>query len=255
MRNNINTNLIKSISKAVKIFSCFNEVEKELSFTSICRKTGMPKTTVNRLIRTLIYYDLIEKNEESNKYKFGNKIFRYYNILISDFDIINVAYPTMKLINKITKETVNLHLLHKNKRLCISQIKGTYSLIGVTMIGDEFPLYVGATGRALLAFQSKEMIDELISSTHLKKFTKNTKIKKEAINEKLEEVRKKGYSFSIGEREEGLCSVSAPICNYKGDVIAAITVSGPHARISNRKIVEYGELLIMYAKKISKSLF
>lgn len=214
----------------------------------------MHKTTVNRLLRTLIHYGLIEKNEESNMYKFGTNIFKYYDILIKNYDIKDVAYPIMELINKITKETVNLHILHNNKRLCISQVKGKYSLVRVTMIGDELPLYIGATGRALLAFQSKEIIEKLISSIDLKLCTKNTIVSKETIKKKLEEVRNKGYSTSTGEREEGLSSISAPIFNYKRDVVAAITISGPHTRFNDKIIFKYGELLIMYTQKISKSL-
>ncbi|KJS83216.1 MAG: hypothetical protein JM58_13205, partial [Peptococcaceae bacterium BICA1-8] len=118
-------------------------------------------------------------------------------------------------------------------------------------IGDQLPLYSGASGKVLLAFQSDDFIDEVLSEK-LEPFTSNTITNVDLLRENLKRIRDKGYEITIGEREEGLCSIAVPIRNHKGAVFATLTVSGPEFRFTPELVNKVLTSLIKSGEEISR---
>jgi DNA-binding IclR family transcriptional regulator len=151
-------------------------------------------------------------------------------------------------------ETVNLYILRNRKRVCIEQVEGSHLIKRYAAIGDELPLHCGASGKLLLAFQPESEIDRVIEETGLKPWTEKSITDPVLLKKNLENIRNQGYAFTKGERETGAASIAAPIRNHTGNVVAAVTISGPDSRFTPENVERYITLVTEAARKISKNL-
>jgi len=123
----------------------------------------------------------------------------------------------------------------------------------LTHIGKRNPAYCTSSGKVLLAFSDDEIVESVINKG-LQKFNKNTVADPEQLRTYLKKVRKDGFAYSVEEFLEGVNSVAAPIYEYRGKVIAALTVVGPKQRIQTHKIPTLSKKVIQAAKEISEKM-
>jgi DNA-binding IclR family transcriptional regulator len=109
-------------------------------------------------------------------------------------------------------------------------------------------------GKALLAHQSKEEMNRIIQGIRLKPYTKNTIISKKGLKEELQEIREKGYSLDRREIEEEVECIGAPIRDHRGDVIAAISISGPQRKIGTPHEAQFVSQVVEAAALISSRM-
>jgi IclR family KDG regulon transcriptional repressor len=241
------TDSLRTVQRALDILGCFSLQETELSLTEIANKIALAKSTTTRLLTTLERNGLIIKNQETLKYKLGHKLYCLGHIAGKSMEIREVAYPIMKELRDETKETVNLYLLEDEYRVCIEQCEGLQSLRHLVKIGEKLPLWAGAGGKVLLAYQSEkfqEQIYRLVTSEQ-----RLAKLKSE-----LEIIRKEECAFSQDEREAGLSAIAAPIFGINGKVSACISISGPTQRFSLEVIYDLKIMLKQQASIISTNM-
>lgn len=247
-------NTIKSIDRAIDILMCFTQEAPELSLSEICNKVNLPKTTVFRITNTLVNRNILELNKESGKYSLGNKLINLSGIKLNSMDLREIARPLLKKLRDKTGETANLYMLDGNRRICVEQAESNQLVKRFSSIGIELPLHCGSAGKVLLAFQPESKIEEVKEESGLKPWTEKSITDFEKLKEDLEKIREQGYAYSSSEREIGAASVSAPIRNHMGEVIASITISGPETRFTDDKIEQYIPLVLDASKEISKKL-
>ncbi|NPV44413.1 MAG: IclR family transcriptional regulator [Firmicutes bacterium] len=245
---------VRAVERALDILLSFSKDEPCLSLPEICKKIGLPKSTVYRLISTLQLKGFIEQNEINGKYQPGTKLISISNILLKNMDLRKIAFPVMCGLRDASGETVNLYILRNRKRVCIEQVEGSHLIKRYAAIGDELPLHCGASGKLLLAFQPESEIDRVIEETGLKPWTEKSITDPVLLKKNLENIRNQGYAFTKGERETGAASIAAPIRNHTGNVVAAVTISGPDSRFTPENAERYITLVTEAARKISKNL-
>jgi len=245
---------VKSVERALDILLAFTEDAPQLSLPEICNKLKLPKSTVYRLITTLQGRGFMEHNEFSGKYQPGSKLLKLSNVLIKNFNLRENALPIMMELRDACGETINLYAKKNLDRVCIEQVEGSHLVRRFAVIGDILPLYCGASGKVLLAYQTEVEIEKVIKETQLKPWTSKTITVSEDIKQELVKIRNQGYAYSNSEREEGVASVAAPIKNYTGMVTAAICISGPDSRFTKENVEQYTSLVIGAAEKISRNL-
>lgn len=248
------TDTVRSVEKALDIISTFSEDQTQLSLLEICKMINMPKSTVYRLLSTLEIRGFIEHSQITGKYQLGLPFVKLSNIVLKNYDLKETALPVMTELRDKTGETINLYAKRDLERVCIEKVEGFHNLRRFSAIGDILPLYCGASGKLLLAFQSEEEIERILQQAGLKSWTKNTITEFGAIRKELAQIRAQGHAYSRGEREVGVASVAAPIKNNKGLVVAAISISGPDVRFTEDNLATYQELIIEGAMCISQNL-
>ena len=124
----------------------------------------------------------------------------------------------------------------------------------VARIGRRLPLYAGSAGKLLLAYLPEKRQEEILARTKLQPFTVKTISDTDKLREELKIIRKQGYAFSDGEWVEDAAGIAAPIFDIKGDIIAALTVSGPSFRFTKEKIAFHKLHVLRAAEEISKDL-
>lgn len=238
---------IRSLQRAIDVLQCFTIEERELSLTEISKKINLAKSTVIRLLYTLELNNFVERDDLTFKYKLGKKVYFIGNIAGQSIEIRTVAKPTMRVLRDKTKETVNLYVLDKENRVCIQQLESLQSIRHIVKIGAKLPLTLGAAGKVLLAYQSRDFIDKAIKSE------KPKKSKLDLINE-LNLIIDERFAQSIDEREVGSSAIATPIFDVNGHVIAALSLSGPTSRFKKDVIEELKNYLINSGIEISENL-
>lgn len=229
----------------LKIIECFDEDKSELMIRDIVEETKLHKSTVFRILYTLEKNGYIQKNEETHKYSLGFKFFRIGSVALNQFDIRKIALPYMKELSKETNETISLNVIDNFERVCIEKIDSPKTVINFVRIGHSNPLHIGASGKCLLAFWSTNKQEE-----YFKRNGFNAR-EIETLNNEIQTIRRLGYSMSIEERSKGSFAVSAPILNFKNEIIASLTLIGPLQRFEKEKFVR---LLLKVTADISGSL-
>ena len=245
---------IESIKRAIQILNSFTIKEKELGVTEISKRLNLHKSTIHRILITLEDEGFIVKNQFSQKYHLGIKLFELGHIVQNQMEIRSIALPTMKELAKKTEESVDLNIISEGKRVSIEKIESSQDIRKIIQIGKILPLYCGGSGKALLAFLPEKEIDQFIKNEKLEKLGPNTITDPKELKEHLKQIRKNGYAISFEERVLGSVSIGAPIFNHSGKVFASLSVSGPISRFNEKKIPFFISLIKEATEKIS-SLF
>lgn len=216
-----------SIRRALKVLQSFSLEEPFLGVSEIARKVNLPKSSTYWLLKILQEEGYIYQDLKSNKYRLSVKLFHLGSVAGSTMDINYVAQPVMERLNDEIGETVNLYVLDGYERICIKKVEGTRLVREFVHLGQKVPAYCGAAGKVLMAWQSDDYIEKIISYTQLKPLTKNTITDVSVFKEELQKVKKEGCAISYGERDIEVASVAIPVFDETGKVTAALSVSGP----------------------------
>ncbi|MGM8211270.1 IclR family transcriptional regulator [Virgibacillus sp. W0430] len=243
----INVQVNRSVQRAIDLLHCFDRENNELTLTEIAQKTGLAKSTTTRLLATLEMNFFIERNTSSNKYRLGRQLYFLGHAAGRSMQLIEMSKEIMVRLRDQLKETINLYVLEGEARVCVQQYESPYSVKHMIQIGQGLPLTVGASGKVLLAYQAKKFIHEMMD--------KQTMVKtKHALMQELNQIVLDKYADSIEEREAGTSAAAAPIFNINGEVVAALSISGPANRFNPRKVADLKTILVAAAIEISTSL-
>lgn len=241
--------IVRSVERALQLLKCFSFEHKEMSLATLSKISGLPKTTVFRLLTCLEEQGFVEKDTLTQNYKLGLVLFQLGNIVASNMELRKVSIPIMEELAEKTGETININIVRDNKRVCIEKKDGSHDLRQFIEIGKSVPLYRGASGKLLLAFLPEEQKFEILESAKddLRKSI-------EQMVAELDEIKRKGYAVSRDERVLGAAAVSTPIFDYTGKLVAGLTISGAAVRFTKERIDEFIKLAIDGALRISQAL-
>ncbi len=223
-----------ALKKGLAILSSFSWTKNAMTLTEIARERNLPLPTAARLIKALEEEGFLERNTKTKRFHLGFKCSLLGAIAKKTGILRMIASPYMEELRSMFNETVNLYLREGDIRVCYEQIESSFNLKRSAKLGDRFPLWAGAAGRCFLAFMKREEVDRILEE--VEPLTANTILDKEQIYKKSLEVKTRGYSFSVSEREEGVSSVAAPIFDASMQPMACLTVSGPTSRFSEEMI-------------------
>lgn len=239
---------IQSVDRAIEILKCF-EPDDALGITELSRQTGLHKSTVFGLVNTLAANHLLEKKPGSEKYRLGIELFRLGANVRSG--IREIGAPHIRQLVEITGETVNLVVPDGSDVVYIEKKESPHSMRICTSIGQRMPMYCTAVGKAILAHMRDEERDPIIRGMEFTPLTENTIRTREELLKQLKHVKNQGYALDEEELEYGLVCVAVAIVNKHSDPVAAISVSGPKQRMTETKLSEVYNALVMHAYEIS----
>lgn len=245
---------MQTISRAITILKAFSREDKELSLADLHRKLGLSKSSLQRILNTLIQYGLIEKNEERKTYQLGMELYFLGNLVELNSSLLSIAKPYMSRLNSLFNETVSLSIIDRNQRKCIGYVASHHELRGLTYIGQYSPLYAGASAKCLMAYLSDDELAKLLQSIELQAITQETIIDKQCLKQELMKIRKQGYAISNGERVIGAFSISAPIRDRFQQIIATVSLMIPTVRINESEVETYIQHVKETAEMISQQL-
>jgi IclR family transcriptional regulator, KDG regulon repressor len=249
------TDIVQSFAHGLDILMLYDVSTPCLTVSEISERLKFSQSKTYRLLRTLVRYGFLQEQEKSSKYCLGLSVLRLGILAQQRFNISFVARPFMEELRALTKETIFLIALSGTRGLCVERIESEEPVRFSSPPGDEIPLYCTAAGKVLMSHLPEEDWDRIIGTEGLKRYTSNTITSPEELKVQLKDIRSEGYAVADREYYEEERASAAPISNGSGEVVAAISISGPFYRISKSKLRgEYRRLAILYAAKISAQL-
>lgn len=248
-----NQQVIKSVQRATKVLKSFTSDNPEMELSKIASKNSLPKSTTYRILNTLEREGFINQNKTNGKYRLGIGLFELGNLAFKSIELRKVALPYIEKLSREYGEAVHLGVLKNEEIIGVEASPSEFGLRVGVYIGDRAPLYCTGVGKVTLAFQPEEKICQILKKKR-KRFTKNTIVEKERLEQELRKIRKRGYAVDNMEHEEGVRCVAAPIRNHRGTVFGALSISGPCIRITKRKIPELAVKVKKVVEQISKEL-
>lgn len=245
--------MIKAVEKALVILDVL-EKEEIAGVTQIANTIGVNKSTAYRILATLESKELVEKDEETKKYKLGLGFLRYSTSILENMEITKIADSYLEELVGTTQETAHLCILSGNKAVFVGQKKSSEIISISAKIGDEEPVYCSAVGKNLIAFLPEDELEKILDTIEFKPFTLRTITSKQVLMAHLDKIREQGYAVDDEEIYNGVRCVAAPVRNHKGKVIASVGVSGPASRIQINDIEKFAVAVKDVAAKISRRL-
>lgn len=246
--------IVQSVDRALSILEMLSDYSEGLGIKDISEKVELHKSTVHRLLRTLIVKGFVEQDDTSNKYRISLKMFELGYKRIENIDIVGASKPHIENLMKSVNEVVHLVVRDKNKIVYIDKVEADNTIRMASTIGRRSPLYCTSVGKAILAYMSEEEMEEIWNKSNVKKLTKNTITDLNEFKKELHEIRNQGYAEDDEENELGVRCIGVPIFNRLGKVEGAISVSGPTTRITKKKLHALSNEVKKYGALISKEL-
>ena len=247
---------MNSIEKSIQILNYLSNAERNVGITELSSKLSFPKSTVHRMLKSLLSYSLVDQERETSKYRLGLRIIEYSNSFYNSFDFRQIAKPFLKKICLETGLTTFLTAWYNSRSICIDSIAPSLNVSThlFVEIGKEMPFHCTASAKVLLAYRSSEEIRRIINEGPLQKYTPRTIIDPKKLEEHLSKIRESGFAICDEELEEGVKAISAPIKNINGKTKASITTTGLVKRISSSNIEKLIKIVTNSAKEISEKL-
>ncbi len=232
----------------------FNTRHFEMGISEIAREIGLPKSTVAGLVHTLEVNHLLEQNPDNRKYTLGIKLVEYGSIRLNQIDLRALATPFLHNLLTWCNESVNLAIWDETWVVYIERMAGTNMLGMRSEIGKREPIYSTALGKSILSCLSEREVRNILSEVKLSPKTPYTLIDTNNLVANIHLCHQRGYAIDDQENELGGRCVAAPILDFRGKPIAAISVSAPIQRLPAENIPMMGEKVREVALDISKHL-
>jgi len=242
----------KTVVRSMDIVNLFID-HTELSFQEIIDLSGIPKTSVYRMLMSLEEMEFLVKGIDL-KYRLGLLFLKFGHLVSSRLDIRQIAYPVMENLHNDVKEAINLIIKQGDEAIYIEKIDRNQKVRLYTAIGRRSPLYAGACSRIILSYLPEPEITAYMESIELKSFATGTITDKELLYDTIWQAKKDGYTISNSELENYTSAIAAPIFDYKGNVVAGLSVAGIEANYQDENIPIFVARVKEAAEEISQRL-
>ncbi|OKH65846.1 IclR family transcriptional regulator [Mycobacterium sp. SWH-M5] len=212
--------------------------ESPCGLAELCERTGLPRATAHRLAAGLETHRLLARDGDG-RWRLGPALTELA-AHVND-PLLSAGAAVLPRLREITGESVQLYRREGLSRVCVVALEPPAGLRDTVPVGTQLPMTAGSGAKVLLAYADAATQQAVLPSA---KFTERT----------LTEVRKRGWAQSAAEREPGVASVSAPVRDGRGQVIAAVSVSGPIDRMGRRPGARWAADLLAAAEALTRRL-
>ncbi|MFC0314165.1 IclR family transcriptional regulator [Gordonia phosphorivorans] len=231
-----NTSGIGVLDKSVLVLQTL--AQQPCNLAELTEATGLPRATAHRLAVGLETHQLLTR-DATGRWTPGPAL---HSLAAAAPDaLLEAALPLLPELQQATGESVQLYRREGHERVCVAAVEPPTGLRDTVPVGSRLPMTAGSAARVLAAFAHPDARTELLAEA---RYTERT----------LSDVRKRGWAHSAGERADGVASVSAPVYDAAGDVIAAVSVSGPIDRMGRRPGERWADHLVVAATRIGTRL-
>lgn len=224
------------LDKAVGVLH--SVAESPCGLAELCNRTGLPRATAHRLAAGLEVHRLLARDNEG-RWRLGPALTELAG-QVND-PLLSAAGAVLPRLREITGESVQLYRREGMARVCVMALEPPSGLRDTVPVGSRLPMTAGSGAKVLLAYSDPATQQAVLPTA---KFTDRV----------LAEVRRRGWAQSAAEREPGVASVSAPVRDNRGAVIAAVSVSGPIDRMGRRPGVRWASDLLAAAEALTRRL-
>ncbi|HET6504249.1 MAG TPA: IclR family transcriptional regulator [Amycolatopsis sp.] len=239
---------VQSVDRALAILDILAR-RGEAGVTEIAAELDVHKSTAFRLVGALESHQLVEQVTDRGKYRLGFGIVRLAGATTATLDLPRESQPVCERLAAEFDETVNVAVMDDGQATNITQAYGTAAVTARNWIGQRTPLHATSSGKVLLAWAAEAEREAALDT--LERFTPNTITSRSKLLTELRRIKQRGWGWTEEELEVGLNAIAAPVRGQDGDVVAAVSVSGPAYRLAMESSPRIAAALVAGADEIS----
>lgn len=247
---------VNSLIRGFEILETFTPSEPRLSLQDLALKTGLPKTTVHRFLKTLLAMNYVTLDPRTKIYSLAPRVMALGFAVLSGMDLRQTALPFMEALSREMDQNVNLAVLDRTEMLYIERITVRKIINTNLYVGSRVNSYLTAMGRSLIAFLPRERFEQFLQELlQDKEAVKHIGRHGEKLHAILETVRARGYACNDGEWIAGLRAIGVPVFNGRSEVEASLNMSFISQMVTYDEMIEkFVPPLMTTAGRISAAL-
>ncbi|MBB3039231.1 IclR family transcriptional regulator [Hoyosella altamirensis] len=234
------------LARAARILYAFGSGAPELSLADLVRKTGLPRSSVHRILNQLVALRALERS--GNDYRLGIGILELGGLAAHHNRLHECALPQLHAVHARTGLAAHLSILDGHEIFYIDKVGVLPPGIDPSHAGGRQPAYCTASGKAIVAFSAPHLAEQVIA-TGTPPRTSAT-LDAEQLRRELGQVREQGVAHDRGENYRNIHCIAAPVRDNSGFAVAAVSITGPRDRINQRPLVT---LLLTAAQRIGRA--
>lgn len=226
-----------------------------LGLMEISAVVGLHKSTVHRLLMSLVYMGYVKQDEATQKYFLSYKVVGMAGKILNRMDILPVARPYLERLSDISGETIHLVQREGSNIFYIYKIEAKVGTIRmVSHVGMVLPMYCSGVGKAILATLPEDELRRVWEGSAVEKKTAKTITDFGEMQRVLAEVRERGYALDDEENEEGVRCLAACVRDCQREVKYAFSISGPVSRMTRERILALSVEVKRVKEELSREL-
>ena len=244
----------QAIDRALSVLFAFTPEQPTQRVPDLTRLLDLNKSTVYRLLQALGAVDLVRRDEESGAYRLGPAVLDLASCFLSTIDLGVEARPILQAFAIEHGESVNMAVIDGTDAVRVDNVRGSKMPQLVSSLGLRIPIYCSAAGKALVFDHTDEQLHALLRRSNLQQLTEHTIVDADSFVQRLHRERKQGWALNDEESEIGMRVIGVPIRDHANVIVAAVSVSAPTFRLSNKAIPALAQAVCQMAAKISAAL-
>lgn len=241
--------MIQSIDRAMLIIEVMSDSQKDKWLAAeLAEETGLPISTVYRLLQSLELHNLVSQIAHTKQYELGYKWVELGLKKYEKLDIRQVARPVLGKLAKEVEETVYLNTPNDDVSIIIERIDSPRNVRIIDSIGERIPMNIGAANKTMLAYAPPHNTDALLQRLI------PVEGEREQFKQQLRSIKRKGFAISRGEKTEGTLAVGAPIFDFEGTVLGAISIEALAMQTTEEQLDYFIEKVTEAAEEISSAM-
>ncbi|SNS70038.1 transcriptional regulator, IclR family [Geodermatophilus pulveris] len=244
--------VVQSVDRALSVLEIL-AAQGEAGVTEVAAELGVHKSTAFRLVAALESRGFVEQLADRGKYRLGFGVVRLAGAAAAQLDIAREGRPISEALAADLEETVNIAILDGDRAVNVSQVRGPAALSTHNWVGQGTPLHATSSGKVLLA-HAADAVRKDVLGRDLPRYTFATITDPELLRQDLDRIVDQGWGATAEEYEVGLSAVAAPVRGADGDVLAALSVSGPSFRMAVEDFPRLARRVVAAAVELSRRL-
>lgn len=245
----------QSVEKVIQIVEAMAREPGPVRLQDLAKRCEMPASTVLRMLNTLLIYGYVNQDPHTQRYALTLKFAQLSSRITDQTSLRDVAHPYLQELSARCQEASCLACEDHMEVVYTDVVDGPDNILKIMQrVGKRAPMHSTGVGKLLLLNYSAQQLTDLITAKGLPALTPNTLVTRQALEAELEKIRGQGYALDDEECELGSRCVAAPVRDYSGKVVAAISVSCPIPRMSMERIGTITPVVMEIGEKISREL-
>jgi len=241
---------VQVIDRTFDIIELLAVEPKGLGVSDVARKLSLNKSTAHRILNAITDRGYLEKTEDGI-YSLGMQFVELTSRRLGSIELTTEAKPYLNELTIKLGQSSHLAILDGSDAVYIDKVEVRQNLRLYSQIGKRIPVYCSGLGKSLLLDTDNQTILSLLRHCQMEKLTETTLLTPEAVLNEIKESRMRGWTVDNEEHDKGIRCIAAPVYDYRGKIIAAVSSAGPSTFFSKEKDLEYSKIICQTARKIS----
>lgn len=243
---------VRSITRALSILRALAASTDGLTLSETAERSGLAPSTAHRILTTLESERFVRFDTAVGLWQVGVAAFTVGAAFARNREVVTLARPYLRRLMEVTGETANIYVESGGEVVCMAQVESRHTMRAITQVGGRVKMHWSAAGKAILSGMTDAHVQRILADQGMPRATARTLTTPEALMREIAQVRRTRFAHDNEEFTEGLRCLATPIYNEAGKVVAAVSISGPTARITPDRIAGLEQTLGQVAEEIMR---